>query len=193
MHTPRIHNAIRFAIETHEVNQKQKRKGKDIPYITHPLTVGVILAFAGAEEDVVIAGILHDTIEDSTESNKVTRELLAKQFGEAVAGLVESVTEARKDLPWEVRKEEALAHIETFSRDSLLVKSADIISNMNEILDDYNQDGDALWGRFNASKAKTLDNKYRSITAILRRWPESPLAADLHALITRLIPLLESK
>jgi (p)ppGpp synthase/HD superfamily hydrolase len=57
---------IRFSIKTHEVCQKQTRKGKDIPYITHPLIVGLILARAGAGEEVVIAGILHDTIEDST-------------------------------------------------------------------------------------------------------------------------------
>ncbi len=64
--TPKIRSAIRFAIKTHEVDQKQARKGKDIAYIGHPLTVGLILARAGANEDTIIAGILHDTIEDST-------------------------------------------------------------------------------------------------------------------------------
>ena len=60
--TPKIKKAIRFTTKTREVYQKQKRKGKDIPYITHPLAVGLILARACASEDVVIAGILHDTI-----------------------------------------------------------------------------------------------------------------------------------
>ncbi len=67
IYTQKIQHAIRFAIKTHEGYQKQKRKGKDVPYITHPLTVGLILAKAGANEDVIIAGILHDTIEDSIE------------------------------------------------------------------------------------------------------------------------------
>src|SRR5258708_4719539 len=76
-YSPRVQKAVRFATKTHEVYQKQKRKGKDIPYITHPLTVGLILARAGASEDVVIAGILHDTIEDSPPAKKVTREMIA--------------------------------------------------------------------------------------------------------------------
>ena len=43
-YTLKLKNAIRFSIKTHEVYQKQKRKGKDIAYITHPLTVAIILA-----------------------------------------------------------------------------------------------------------------------------------------------------
>ena len=55
LYSNKISKAIRFSIKTHEIYQKQKRKGKDIPYITHPLTVGLILARAGADEDVVVA------------------------------------------------------------------------------------------------------------------------------------------
>jgi len=67
IYTAKIRQAIRFAIKTHEVYQKQKRKGKDVGYISHPLTVGVVLAKAGASENVIVAGVLHDTIEDSVE------------------------------------------------------------------------------------------------------------------------------
>src|SRR3989344_4185993 len=121
--------AVNFAIETHELNQKQKRKGKDIPYITHPLTVGLILASAGASEDVIIAGILHDTVEDSSPEKSVSKEMIAERFGESVAALVMSVTEEDQSRPWEVRKNDALEHIAHFSHGSLLVKSADTISN----------------------------------------------------------------
>src|ERR1700686_3915962 len=125
--TPKIRKAIAFSVMTHEVlYPKQKRKGKDIPYITHPLTVGLILARANAGEDVIVAGILHDTIEDSIDKKKVTRGMLVERFSKNVADLVDSVTEQRKDLEWEPRKHEALEHIKIFSRDSLLVKSADI-------------------------------------------------------------------
>ncbi len=72
----KISRAIRFSTKTHEVYQKQKRKGKDIPYITHPITVGLILSRAGADENTVVAGILHDTIEDSVEEKKVSEEML---------------------------------------------------------------------------------------------------------------------
>ena len=135
--SPTISRAIRFATKTHEIYQKQRRKGKDIPYITHPLVVGLILARAGASEDVVAAGILHDTIEDSIPEKKVSSEMLSERFGEAVSQLVESVSELDKSLPWEERKREALEHIKSFSHEALLVKSADTLCNVSELIDDF--------------------------------------------------------
>ena len=78
-------SAIRFMVKTHEVYQKQKRKGKDVTYISHPLTVGLILARAGAPGDGIIAGILHTTIEDSGRGKKGTREKREEGCGEAGA------------------------------------------------------------------------------------------------------------
>lgn len=182
IYTSNIKKAIRFSVKTHEVYQKQKRKGKDIPYITHPLSVGLILARAGASEEVVIAGILHDTIEDSVSEKKVTREMLVERFGEEVAALVESVSETDKSLSWEQRKKEALAHIGTFSRGSLLVKSADILSNASELVDDYRREGEVVFDRFNAPKEKILKHYAEAITAIVGKWEESPLAEDLRVL-----------
>ena len=175
-YTYKILNAIKFSIKTHEVYQKQKRKGKDIPYITHPLTVGLILAGAGADEDTVVAGILHDTIEDSIADKKVTRAMLVQRFGDAVADMVIAVTEPDKDLPWEERKSEALEHIKIFSHGALLVKSADIISNASELINDYDQSGEKVFERFNAPKDKILQHYLRAITTILTRWLENPLA-----------------
>jgi len=184
--TPTIRKAIVFSIKTHEVYQKQKRKGKDIAYITHPLTVGLILARADTAEDVIVAGILHDTIEDSIDKKKVTFGMLAERFGKNVADLVDSVTEQRKDLEWEPRKREALEHIQTFSRDSLLVKSADIISNVSEILEDYRKAGLNTFRRFNAPKEKVVRHYMETMESILGRWPEIPFADDLNMLISSL-------
>lgn len=186
IYTTRIQQALHFATHTHEIVQKQKRKGKDIPYITHPLGVGLILARAGASEDVIIAGILHDTIEDSVVENKVTRDVLAHAFGESVATLVSSVTEFQKELPWEIRKKEALEHVKTFSHDSLLLKSADILHNTGELLLDYDEHGEAVFVRFNAPKEKVLKNYLETITAIVGCWRESPLADDLIFVAERL-------
>lgn len=183
-YTHKISKAIKFSIKTHEVYQKQKRKGKDIPYITHPLTVGMILSLAGASEDVVIAGILHDTIEDSTDEKKVTKQMLSERFGENVAELVNSVSEVKKDSTakersWEERKAEALEHIKHFSNDSLMVKSADIISNGSELIDDYDKDGEDVFLRFNAPKEKIIQHSLQAITTILKQWKDNPLADDL--------------
>jgi len=182
VYTNKIQKALRFAIKTHEVYQKQKRKSKDIPYITHPLTVGLILAKAKASEDVIIAGILHDTIEDSIDEKKVTKEMIIERFGENVYKLVLSVTEQNKKLPWDERKAEAIKHIETFSNDSVLLKSADIISNMTEIYSDYQDEGDKIFENFNSGKEKTLKNYNNVISALILKWEDSPLKEDLENL-----------
>lgn len=179
LYSAQMQRAIRFMLKTHEVYQKQKRKGKDMPYLTHPLTVGLILARAGAAEDAVIAGILHDTIEDSVEEKKVSYEMLRERFGAGVADLVASVTEEGKDVPWEARKAAALAAIASYSHDSVLVKSADVIANNAETLEDYALEGDATFERFSQSKEKTLEHAQRVIAALIARWPESPLSPDL--------------
>ena len=179
IYSEKIQKAIRFSIRTHDVYQKQLRKGKTISYITHPLTVGLMLARVGADEDVIAAGILHDTIEDSMNEKKVTKEMLAERFGERVADIVDSVTEQDKALPWEERKRGALEHIAHFSHDSLLVKSADVLSNTTELIYDIGERGHAVFDHFSASKERTLGHYARVIETILQKWPENPLAEDL--------------
>ncbi|MSU56562.1 MAG: HD domain-containing protein [Candidatus Taylorbacteria bacterium] len=184
--SPTISRAIRFATKTHEIYQKQRRKGKDIPYITHPLVVGLILARAGASEDVVAAGILHDTIEDSIPEKKVSSAMLSERFGEAVSQLVESVSESDKTLPWEERKREALEHIKSFSHEALLVKSADTLGNVSELIDDFERDGDTAFANFNAPKEKIIENYLNIASAILAQWEENPLRPDLQNIATSL-------
>jgi len=177
----KIKKAVNFAIKVHEIDQKQKRKGKDIAYIFHPLAVGLILSQVKADEDVIVAGILHDTVEDSIGGKKVTPRILKEEFGENVAELVMSVTE-NKELPWEKRKQETINNIKGFSNGSLLLKSADVISNVSEIIDDYNQNGYKNFEEFNAPKPKkenTIHNYSDTINAILIRWSENPLKDDL--------------
>ena len=192
-YTLKIQKAIKFAAKTHQVYQNQKRKGKEIPYITHPLTVGLILSLAGASENVIIAGILHDTIEDSPEHKKVTKEFVAERFGEHVADLVNSVTEQDKSLPYHQRKLQALRHIETFSHDSVLLKSADVLSNTSEIIDDYAREGEMVFERFSASKEVTVDHYTKVIKALLGRWEDNPLAEDLQRVALDLGALCDEK
>lgn len=190
LYTPKIQNAIYFAVKTHEVYQKQKRKGKDVPYITHPLIVGLILARAGASEDVVVAGILHDTIEDSADEKKVDADMLIERFGVRVAELVAAVTEKNRTLGWHARKEAALIEIAQFGHDELLVKSGDVISNLTEIIGDYNREGDATFDRFNAAKEEMLAHSLQVIDTIVGKWPENPLALDLRSLKEKLAEML---
>jgi (p)ppGpp synthase/HD superfamily hydrolase len=179
IYTPLIQKAIQFAIKTHELDQKQKRKGKDISYITHPLSVGLILANTGATENVIVAGILHDTIEDSVSQNKVTEEMITNIFGQYISDLVLSVTEQDKTLSWEERKAGAFKNIKTFSNDSLLLKSADIIENIREIIADYEIEGEKTFERFKAKKERILKHYVDSIQAIIKKWSKNPLKNDL--------------
>ncbi|NLE06309.1 MAG: HD domain-containing protein [Crenarchaeota archaeon] len=176
----KIQKAIKFATKTHEIYQKQKRKGKDVAYITHPLTVGIILAIAGANEDVICAGILHDTIEDSIEERKVDLKMIEDFFGENIAKLVLALTEEDKSLPWEERKRIAREHIKNFSNDAILVKSADIIANTRELIEDYKKDGEEIFIRFNAPKEKIIKNYLETIEALIKKWPENPLIEELN-------------
>jgi len=163
--------AIRFAIKTHEVYQKQKRKGKDIPYITHPLSVGLVLAMARANNYVIVAGILHDTIEDSISEKKVTKQMLEDRFGSHVAQIVDEVSEQDKSKPWFERKLEAIAHIKTMSLNALWVKTADTICNLSELVDDFNKDGADIFSRFNApTPTDFLTMNQQVVHALIERW-----------------------
>lgn len=179
--TPKIQEAIQFAITAHA---DQTRKGKDIPYITHPLSVALILARANAEEDVVIAGILHDTVEDS--EGKITISDVENKFGETVAMLVGHVTEHDKSLSWEERKSQALAHIYEMPYDALLLKSADVLANLSDLLLDLDREGDAVWERFNSPKGKQVERYKNLVEALETVWKENPLLSEIKAGVERL-------
>lgn len=179
IYTQKMQKAVRFAIKTHDIYQKQLRKGKPVAYITHPLAVGIILSRAGVEEDVVIAGILHDTIEDSIEEKKVTFEMLNERFGTRVAKIVHDVTEEDKALPWDERKARALSHIADFTQETLLVKSADTIANCADLINDHAHQGDLAFQHFFAPKEIFVGHYIKVIDAINQKWEENPLRNDL--------------
>lgn len=189
IYTEKIQRAIKFAAKTHSHYQDQKRKGKKIPYITHPLTVGIILTRAKASEDVIVAGILHDTIEDSLDEKKVTPEMLTERFGKNVSDLVMSVTEVDKNMSWADRKKEAREHIKSFSNDSVLVKSADIISNVSEMIDDYGRYGEEVFERFKPTRDDKVKNLLETMDTIIVQWDKNPLIEDLKFLVNRLLEI----
>ena len=179
IYTLLIQKAVSFATKVHELDIKKKRKGKDIPYITHPITVGLILTRVTKDENIIAAGILHDTIEDCEPYGSVTKEMLAREFNSKVATMVDDVTEQDKTLPWMERKMAALEHIKTMPHDSVLVKSADVLHNLSELNDDLVKNGQSVFEKFNASKEDTLLRYQRLIPEIKNTWSENPLLEDL--------------
>jgi (p)ppGpp synthase/HD superfamily hydrolase len=188
-YTPLIHKAIDFAIEVHRT---KKRKGKDIPYIVHPLTVALILSRVSDDEEIIVAGILHDTIEDCKPYGSVTKEMIAKVFTPRVAELVDSVTEPNKDLPWIERKQAALAHIKDMDHDQLLLKSADVLQNLSDLNEDIVKKGLKVFKSFNATQDLTL-GRYNSLREELSKtWPDNPLLSEIKEGVSRLFEVVKA-
>ncbi len=140
----RLYEAIQFAIKAHA---KQVRKLDGDIYAAHPIEVGMMLSGIDAKEDVVIAGLLHDTVEDTY----VTLEDIAEQFGERVAELVKGCSEPDKSLPWIDRKKYMLKFVtEHADFDTKTIILADKLSNIRSIYRNLETMGDDLWDKFNA-------------------------------------------
>jgi (p)ppGpp synthase/HD superfamily hydrolase len=142
-----IDRAIEFAVKAHE---EQKRKGTETAYIIHPFSVGVILAKAGCSDEIIAAGILHDTVEDTPVRIETIREV----FGETVASIVESCSEPDKTMSWEKRKEHTLSFLKNAPLPVRLVSCADKLHNIRTIARELNTIGDAVWVRFKRGKTK---------------------------------------
>ena len=140
-----IEKAIIFSAKAH---RSQTRRGTDIPYITHPFAVGMYLQQANCSEEVITAGILHDTLEDT----ETTYNDLKESFGDYIANLVLVASENDKSLPWEVRKQHTIETLKDASIEEVHVIVADKLHNLKSIRTDFNEHGDSIWQRFNRGK-----------------------------------------
>jgi (p)ppGpp synthase/HD superfamily hydrolase len=153
-----IHEAIVFAARKHA---GQVRKGADTPYFSHPAEVMQILTANGCPERVIIAGILHDTLEDTAATPEEIRSL----FGEDVLRIVQAESED-KSKTWKERKQAAIDRLAGDSLEARLVCCADKLSNLRSMAADLDTVGEKLWERFNAPKAD-IEWYYRGIAAAL--------------------------
>jgi (p)ppGpp synthase/HD superfamily hydrolase len=125
---------LRAAVFAARVHATHKRKGAAAePYVNHVLEVAQILAEHGAPEEAVIAGLLHDTVEDSDQDpDPITHERLVAEFGEVVAAIVAEATDD-KSLPKETRKALQVRLAPKKSDGAKMLKLADKISNLRAI------------------------------------------------------------
>ncbi|SOC40627.1 HD domain-containing protein [Ureibacillus acetophenoni] len=140
-----IEKAIIYSSKAH---RNQMRKGSDIPYITHPFAVGMLLQKANCSEEVIVAGILHDTLEDT----EATYGDLKGNFGAQVANLVVAASENDKSQSWEVRKQHTIDQLKDVSLEELQVIVADKLHNLRSIRIDLNLQGESIWQRFKRGK-----------------------------------------
>ena len=141
----RINKAFLFALYAHG----EQRRKDSLPYIVHPMEVGMELARNGADEALICAGLLHDTIEDAY----ITPEQLHAAFDEEVAQLVLEDSED-KSKSWEERKETAIRSLYTGSRSHQMLMCADKLANLRSIRKELETDGEAVWSRFKRGKEK---------------------------------------
>jgi GTP pyrophosphokinase len=127
-----------------------------VPYIAHLLGVASIVLDDGGSEDEAIAALLHDAAEDC--GGRPRLDDIRARFGDAVAKIVEDCTDSWETpkKPWAERKQAYAQHARTLRPSSLRVSAADKVHNTYAILRDLRNDGDALWGRFNASADDVL-------------------------------------
>ena len=139
-----LEKAQQLATKAHE---NQTRKNSSEPYIEHPKRVAMLLKEAGFPEEVVIAGYLHDVVEDTP----ITIEDIRDQFGEKVAEIVAYHTED-KTLSWEERKQHTINAFKTAPYYVQALIIADKLDNLQSVVEQYNQMGDKVWVAFKRGK-----------------------------------------
>jgi len=182
----KFNQALSLAARAHRL---QKRKGSEAPYIIHPVGVAVILMRHGFSEEVQIAGLLHDVVEDCN----VTLAEITFAFGPEVARLVAAVTEKKMETgpeavprPWKVRKEEGLAHLAAGDHLVAALKAADALHNVHSTLEALATEGPAAWERF---KAPAPEQRwyYQEIARLVgEKLGDHALAAELAAAVAGL-------
>jgi (p)ppGpp synthase/HD superfamily hydrolase len=185
----RFEDALVFATRTHA---DHLRKGTEIPYVAHLLSVAGIALTHGADEDEAIAALLHDAVEDR--GGAAMREEIRARFGDRVSAIVDacSDTDVKPKPPWRERKEAYIAHLREASRSARLVSAADKLDNARAILADYRVLGEGLWSRFNAGREDTIWY-YRSIVETLERFSDMPpLVGELRKVVEEIERLATS-
>jgi (p)ppGpp synthase/HD superfamily hydrolase len=183
-----LERALRWAAVCH---QGQVRKGSGVPYFEHIVAVAMTLDRLGFGEDVVIAGLLHDVVEDTD----ATLDDVRDRFGPAVAELVGHGSEVKRDAagakrPWIDRKRDHLAALAAAPADARAVVLADKLHNLVSIACDL-RDGRPVWTLFNADRDRVLWY-YRASLATLAAGEESdPKLAALARECRRLLAEVE--
>lgn len=174
-------------IYAHRLHRRQIRKGSGVPYVSHLLSVAALVLEDGGGEDEAIAALLHDAVED--QGGRETLEVIRRDYGEAVASIVASCTDAEGHPrpPWRERKERYVAHIPHASPEARRVSLADKLHNARTIVLDRARVGEAIWDRFSAGKAGSLWY-YRALAEAFLENSPGVLADEL----ARVVRALES-
>ena len=179
---PRFLRAFEFAAEKHK---NQTRKASTIPYIAHLMGVASLVLEAGGDEDLVIAALLHDVVEDCGGAPMLKE--IHRRFGARVAKVVDGCTDADTypKPPWRERKEKYIRHLKAADADTKLVSAADKLNNVRSILSDYRAIGESVWSRFKGGREGTLWY-YRTLRDVFLRHKRNRITRDLELAVNEL-------
>jgi (p)ppGpp synthase/HD superfamily hydrolase len=177
-----LQRAFRYAAEKHA---GQTRKKTAVPHLSHLMAVASLVLEAGGDEDMAIAALLHDVVEDCGGMPRL-REV-GKQFGARVAKIVEGCTDAYvvPKPEWLERKKGYLREVKHADAETRLVSAADKLHNVRTILADYRQDGESIWKRFSGKKEGTLWY-YRALSHEYQRRTPNRITGELEIAVGEL-------
>jgi (p)ppGpp synthase/HD superfamily hydrolase len=178
----RLQRAFRYAAEKHA---GQTRKQTAVPYLSHLMAVAALVLEAGGDEDMAIAALLHDVVEDCGGMPRL-REV-RKQFGPRVAKIVEGCTDSfgEPKREWAERKKDYLRELKHADVETRLVSASDKLHNVRTILADYRLDGEDIWKRFSGKKEGTLWY-YRALSDEYRRREPNRITRELDLAVAEL-------
>jgi (p)ppGpp synthase/HD superfamily hydrolase len=150
---PRFLKAFVFAADKHK---RQTRKASSIPYIAHLMGVASLVLEAGGDQDLAMAALLHDVVEDCGGAPMLKE--VRRRFGARVAKVVDGCTDADAypKPPWLERKQKYVERLRHEDAGTRLVSAADKLNNVRSILSDYRTIGESVWSRFNGGREGTL-------------------------------------
>lgn len=149
----RLQRAFRYAAKMHD---GQTRKQTAVPYLSHLMAVTSLVLEAGGDEEMAIAALLHDVVEDCGGMPRL-REI-HRMFGARVTTMVEGCTDSfvNPKLEWIVRKRDYLKKLKHHDHETRLVSACDKLHNVRTILADYRVEGESIWKRFSGGREGTL-------------------------------------
>jgi (p)ppGpp synthase/HD superfamily hydrolase len=167
------------------VHARQLRKKTGRPYIGHLLSVAAIVIEYGGDEDMAIAALLHDAVEDQGGLPRLRD--IRKTFGERVARIVDGCTDsyAEPKPAWLERKRAYLGRLRGEPAEVLLVSAADKLSNVRETLHDVRVHGNEIFARFAGKREGTLWY-YRALVKEFRKAGGNALVEELERAVTEL-------
>lgn len=192
-YSDRVNHALAFAAKHHD---QQVRKGTRLPYLTHPANVAIILCRYGRDDETLVAGILHDVIEDCVRE-EYTREMLesriGSKFGEAVVEAVLAVTKRTKDddgvpLSAEETRDDYLERLARAPARALWVCAADKLHNGSSVLADLRRTEfpDLVWDRFKTGREGTIRWYRQVVDRLTELGFQEPIMVELGSMVVAL-------